>query len=198
MQFFLIYVALPCLFYRLISDKPLDELLNPTFILATTACTATAFALALLVGLRSARGDLAQGVMQGVAGSYSNIGYMGPPLVLSAIGAQASAPVVLIFVFDSLFLFSAVPFLMALAGRERRSLSATAREVAWRVATHPFNIADRGRRRGELLPRAAARGARQDDRVALGAAAPCALFLLGSRWRSSPSGGCPPRCRCWR
>src|SRR5689334_9463268 len=26
MQFFLIYVALPCLFFRLIADKPLDQL----------------------------------------------------------------------------------------------------------------------------------------------------------------------------
>jgi len=36
MQFFLIYVALPCLFYRLIADKPLDELANWPFIAATT------------------------------------------------------------------------------------------------------------------------------------------------------------------
>ena len=36
MQFFLIYVALPCLFYRLIADKPLDELANWPFIIATT------------------------------------------------------------------------------------------------------------------------------------------------------------------
>jgi hypothetical protein len=192
MQFFLIYVALPCLFYRLISDKPLDELLNPVFILATTACTATVFALALLVGLRSARGDLAQGVMQGVAGSYSNIGYMGPPLVLSAIGAQASAPVVLIFVFDSLFLFSAVPFLMALAGRERRSLGATAREVARRVATHPFNIATAVGVAASFfhvrLPEAL------DKMTAWlsGAAAPCALFLLGLTVALKPIGRLPP------
>ena len=36
MQFFLIYVALPCLFYRLIADKPLTELANWPFIAATT------------------------------------------------------------------------------------------------------------------------------------------------------------------
>src|SRR5215207_4843076 len=35
------------------------------------------------------RWDMPQGVMQGVAGSYSNIGYMGPPLVLSALGPGA-------------------------------------------------------------------------------------------------------------
>ena len=32
MQFFLIYVSLPCLFYRLIADKPLDQLANWRFV----------------------------------------------------------------------------------------------------------------------------------------------------------------------
>src|SRR5919112_1044068 len=115
MQFFLVYAALPCLFYRLIADKPLEQLLNWSYVLATTLCTALAFALSFGAGLWHTRGDMPQAVMQGVAGSYSNIGYMGPPLVLSAIGPAASAPVALIFVFDSLLLFSLVPLLMALA-----------------------------------------------------------------------------------
>src|SRR5918998_419002 len=116
MQFFIIYVALPCLFYALIADKPLTELANWRFILVTTLCTAIAFAISFAVGLWHARGNIPQAVMGGVAGSYSNIGYMGPPLILSAIGPAASAPVALIFVFDSIFLFSVVPLLMAAFG----------------------------------------------------------------------------------
>jgi len=84
MQFFLIYVALPCLFYRLIADKPLDELANWPFIAATTFSTFCAFTLSFVTGWRYTR-DMAQSVVQGVAGSYSNIGYMGPPLILAAI-----------------------------------------------------------------------------------------------------------------
>ena len=141
LQFFLIYVALPPLFYRLIADKPVTELANGRFILATTLSTFLVFMLSLAVGLRATRGDLPQAVMQGVAGSYSNIGYMGPPLLLAALGPGASAPLVLIFVFDSLLLFSIIPFLMALAGVEKRSPLETARRVAWQVATHPFNVA---------------------------------------------------------
>ena len=86
LQFFLIYVALPPLFYRLIADKPVTELANGRFILATTLSTFLVFMLSLAVGLRATRGDLPQAVMQGVAGSYSNIGYMGPPLLLAALG----------------------------------------------------------------------------------------------------------------
>src|SRR5215213_10584568 len=140
MQFFLIYVALPCLFYRLIADKPLDELANWPFIAATTFSTFCAFVLSFATGWRYTR-ELPQSVMQGVAGAYSNIGYMGPPLILSALGPAASAPVALIFVSDNLLLFSLVPLLMAVAGVERRSLAATARGIGWKVVTHPFNIA---------------------------------------------------------
>jgi len=190
MQFFLIYVALPCLFYTLIADKPLNELANWPFILTTTLCTAIAFAISYAVGLWRT-GSPAQSVMQGVAGSYSNIGYMGPPLILSAIGPAASAPVALIFVFDSLFLFSAIPLLMAAAGVKTRSLLATAGEVAWKVTTHPFNLATAA---GVLasyfrleLPAAA-------DRMVTwlsGAAAPCALFLLGVTVALRPLGRIP-------
>lgn len=192
MQFFLIYVSLPCLFYRLIADKPLEQLANWPFILTTTLCTYCAFALSFAVGMWHARWDMPQGVMQGVAGSYSNIGYMGPPLVLSALGAAASAPVVLIFVFDNLLLFSLIPFLMAIGGIEKRSFAATAADIGWKVATHPFNLA--------TVAGVLASYARLELPVALGtivnwladAAAPCALFLLGVTVALRPLRRMPP------
>jgi hypothetical protein len=179
LQYFLIFIALPCLFYRLIADKPLSELSNWGFVVATTLSTYCAFALSFAVGLYYTRGDMPQSVMQGVAGSYSNIGYMGPPLILAALGPSASAPVVLIFVFDNILLFSLIPFLMAVAGVEKKSLLATAADVSWKVATHPFNVAT-------VLGVAAAYTQFQLptalDKMTLWlsqAAAPCALFLLG-------------------
>jgi len=179
LQFFLIYVALPPLFYRLIADKPVTELANGRFILATTFSTFCVFALSLAIGLRATRGDLPQAVMQGVAGSYSNIGYMGPPLLLAALGPAASAPLVLIFVFDSVLLFSLVPFLMAMAGVEQKGPLGTARRVAWQVATHPFNVATL---LGVLASATHFELPSALDKMTLWlsqAAAPCALFLLG-------------------
>ena len=63
MQFFLIYVALPCLFFRLIADKPLDRLANWPFVAITTAATAAAFGLAFAVGLAFTRGRVAPAVI---------------------------------------------------------------------------------------------------------------------------------------
>jgi len=188
MQFFLIYVSLPCMFYRLISDKPLDQLANWPFIIATTVCTYCAFAMSFTAGMWHTRLDMPQSVMQGVAGSYSNIGYMGPPLVLSAIGPAASAPVALIFVFDNLLLFSLVPLLMAVAGVEKRGFLPTARDVVWRVVTHPFNVATLvGVLASYMHIRLPTAADKMVDWLA-GAAAPCALFLLGVTVALRPMG----------
>ncbi len=178
MQFFLIYVALPCLFFRLIADKPLDQLANWSFIAATTFSTGCAFLLSFTAGWRHTK-DLPQSVMQGVAGSYSNVGYMGPPLILAAIGPAASAPVVLIFVFDNLFLFSAVPLLMSVAGVEKLSLGATIRKIVWRIATHPFNVATLLGMAASYLHLELPGALNQIVTWLSGSAAPCALFLLG-------------------
>lgn len=179
MQFFLIFVALPPLFYKLIATTPLQELANWPFIAATTLCTFLAFAFAFATGLIYTRGDLPQATLQGVAGAYSNIGYMGPPLVLAALGPAASPPVALIFVFDNMLLFTLVPFLMTVGGAEKGGFAATARTVAWRVLTHPFNIATAC---GVLASYTHLQLPDFADKMLTwlsNAAAPCALFLLG-------------------
>jgi len=192
MQFFLIYVSLPMLFFRLIADKPLSDLTNWPYVIATTLATYVVFALSFTVGLYFTRGSLPQSVMQGVAGAYSNIGYMGPPLVLAALGPAASTPVVLIFVFDNLLLFSLIPFLMALAGVEKKSMLETARGVAWKVVTHPFNIATV---LGVLAAVTKLQLPSALDKMTIwlsGAAAPCALFLLGVTVAIRPMQKMPP------
>jgi malonate transporter and related proteins len=185
MQFFIIYVALPCLFFRLIADKPLEELTNWSYVMGTTLATYCVFAIAFTLGMWHTR-DMPQAVMQGVAGSYSNIGYMGPPLILAALGPAASAPVVLIFVFDNLLLFTIIPLLMAVAGVEKKSALATVGDVVRKVLTHPFNLATL---LGVAFSYFTLRLPTALDTMTLwlsNAAAPAALFLLGVTVALSP------------
>src|SRR4051812_15725958 len=49
MNFFLLYVSLPALFFRLLAKTPFEQLNNPPFVIATTLATAIAFCLAALV-----------------------------------------------------------------------------------------------------------------------------------------------------
>jgi len=179
MNFFIIYVALPALFYRILAKTPLDQLGQVRFIVGTTLATFCAFALAFAIGLAMRRGHIAESTIAALVGSFGNIGYMGPGLALSTLGPEATAPVALIFCFDTLLLFTLVPVLMAFAAPDRKPIGATAFEVVKRIVTNPFLVAS--------ALGAASAAAHFEPPVALerllaflqNAAAPCALFALG-------------------
>ncbi len=141
MNFFLLYISLPALFFRILSKTPFEQLNNLPFIIATTLATGLAFALcalgARLIGKTNAR----EAVMAGLSGGYGNIGYMGPGLALAALGAKAAVPVALIFCFDNIFLFSLIPVLMAATGGERGKLGDTIKLVAKQILLHPLIVA---------------------------------------------------------
>ena len=176
---FIIYIALPALFFQLVSRTPIEELANGTYIATTTFATYAAFALAFAVGAFVTRGDLAQATMQGIAGAYSNVGYMGPGLTLAALGPSATVPTALIFCFDSALLFTLAPLMMAVAGSGEARLSKTLLSVVKKVFLHPFILATLA---GVLAAATGFRPPEAIDRMLnslMGAAAPCALFAMG-------------------
>jgi malonate transporter len=179
MNFFLLYVSLPALLFRIMSDTPFSELNNPPFLIATTLATVSAFALAMVAGRIIGELSLRKATMAGLAGAYGNIGYMGPGLALAVLGAKAAAPTALIFCCDSIFLFTMVPLLMALTDREHPSFLHAIGIAARQIALNPLIMSAV---LGALvaafhipLPTAL-------DRTLLflqNAAAPTALFVLG-------------------
>lgn len=179
MNFFIVYVALPALFYRILAATPLDKLSQVGFIIGTTLSTFVIFALSLAIGFVMRRGNLGEATMAGLAGAHGNVGYMGPGLALSTLGPEAAAPVALIFCFEIVLMFSLVPFLMALAGAERKDFHETARHVVKQIVTHPFIIATA---LGVLSAAVHFEPPVALDRLMgflQSAAAPCALFTLG-------------------
>jgi malonate transporter and related proteins len=178
LNFFLLYISLPALFFRILAKTPFEQLNNLPFVIATTCATALAFTVAAVFALivrRRAR----EAVMAGLAGGYGNIGYMGPGLALATFGPQAAVPVALIFCFDSVFLFSIVPLLMALFQTGRRPLLPMIAHVAKQIVFHPLIVAS--------WLGALAAAFHVDPPVAVdrtlqflqNAAAPVALFALG-------------------
>jgi malonate transporter and related proteins len=141
MNFFLLYVSLPALFFRIVSRTPFEELNNLPFVVATTLATASAFCLSAVVGRLLGALSNREATMAGLSGGYGNIGYMGPGLALAVLGAKATVPTALIFCFDSIFLFSVVPLSMALTGNERRPLLPTIGIVVREIAFHPLIVA---------------------------------------------------------
>jgi len=179
MNFFLLYVSLPALLFRIMSETPFSELNNPPFLIATTLATVSAFVLAMAAARIIGELSLRKATMAGLAGAYGNIGYMGPGLALAVLGAKAAAPTALIFCCDSIFLFTIVPLLMALTDREHPSFLHAIGLAARQIALNPLIMsAVLGALVAALhipLPTAL-------DRTLLflqNAAAPTALFVLG-------------------
>ncbi|WP_065755519.1 AEC family transporter [Bradyrhizobium paxllaeri] len=179
MNFFLLYVSLPALLFRIMSETPFSELANPPFLIATTLATISAFVLAMVAGRIIGELSLRKATMAGLAGAYGNIGYMGPGLALAVLGAKAAAPTALIFCCDSIFLFTIVPLLMALTDRDHPSFLHAIGVAARQIVLNPLIMSAAA---GALTAALHIRLPVAIDRTLLflqNAAAPTALFVLG-------------------
>ena len=86
MNTFIVYVALPALFFQLLSRTPVHELTQWRFIAGTTLSTFLVFALMFTLAMSRSRGRIDEATIQGLAAAYGNIGYMGPGLALLISG----------------------------------------------------------------------------------------------------------------
>jgi predicted permease len=192
MNFFILYVTLPALFFRILSKTPLEQLAQIDFIKATTLATACAFALAFVAGLLLRRGKVDEALLAGVAGGFGNVGYMGPGLALATLGPQAAAPVALVFCFDALLFFVVVPLAMAFVRASDASIGRALRDVIRGVFLNPLLTA--------AALGAVAAAVRFEPPVAVDrllqflyvSAAPCALFALGVTVALRPVGSVLP------
>ena len=191
MNAFIVYVALPPLFFVLLADTPVEDLTNWRFILATTLSTFLIF-VATLIPAWVINRDVGVGTVQALGAAYGNIGYMAPGIALLAFGERAAVPVALIFCFDNAMHFINAPLLMALRGGGGGSPIRVIGRALWQVISHPFIIAT-------LVGVSAAVWGwrpplaieRMVDSLA-GAAAPCALFAMGVTLALRPVERFPP------
>ncbi len=179
LNIFLLYLALPALFFQLLSQTPFEELSNVGFIVAIVISTFSIFAIAFAIGLVRSRFDIERATIQALVSSYSNHGYLGLGLAISALGAPAAVPIALIFTFENIGFFTLTPVLMSLGGAQRSSAWKTALRIVRRIFTHPFILAVIA---GMLAAAFEWRPPEMIDRLLTmlrGAAAPCALFAMG-------------------
>jgi malonate transporter len=167
MTTFIVYVALPALFFQLLAKTPFERLTEWGYILGAVFSTFVIFMLMFVASCIRARGEIAESTIKGLASAYGNIGYMGPGLALLAFGEEAAVPVALIFCFENIMHFTIAPMMMALAGDEPRSPMSVALDVVKKIvlaAYAEFRPPLPVERFLEYLSRAAA---------------PCALFAMG-------------------
>lgn len=176
---FIIYLALPALFFKLVSRTPIEQLTRFDFVFASIGATYTIFVLVFVAGYFIRRNSLAESTVQGLAGAYGNIGYMGPGLALLALGEPAAVPVALIFCFENVLHFMVAPAMMAVAGGEKSSAGKLVLGIARKILLHPFILSTiAGVIAASVSFQPPLPVQRLIDYLAQ-AAAPCALFAMG-------------------
>jgi len=188
LNFFIVYIALPALFFRLLSQTPVSEFANAEFLLRTTLGTFVIFCLSFAVARLLRRDNVKVATIQGFTGAYGNIGYLGPPLAIAAFGPEAGVPVALVFCLDNAMHFTLAPLLMAIGDNSISERGAISRREAMvrliggiikNIFSHPFILATIA---GITTAWFQYQPAVPVERLLLSlsnAAAPCALFAMG-------------------
>jgi len=179
MNTFIVYVALPALFFQLLAKTPFEKLTEWGFILGSVASTYIVFTIMFAGSLLFSGGGIAEATIKALSAAYGNIGYMGPGLALLAFGEEAAVPVALIFCFENIVHFAVAPMMMALAGDDDSTAAQLVTGVIRRIVLHPFIIATAF---GVAAAYVGFRPPLPVERLLSylsAAAAPCALFAMG-------------------
>ena len=179
MNIFIIYVALPALFFQLLAKTPFEQLTEWTFILGSVVATYIVFSLMFFLSMLMPGGNIAESTIKGLSAAYGNIGYMGPGLALLAFGERAAVPVALIFCFENIVHFTVAPMMMAIAGDDKRPLPQLALGVVQRIVLHPFIIATAAGVAAAYFRFQPWLPVERLLSYLSSAAAPCALFAMG-------------------
>lgn len=179
MTTFIIYIALPALFFQLLSKTPIEQLTEWSYIFGSVFSTFIIFALMFGGSVIVSRGKIAESGIKGFAAAYGNIGFMGPGLALLAFGPEAAVPLALIFCFENIMHFALAPILMAVAGGQGRSPLQMTGDALKKILLHPFIIATAIGVAAAAFEFSAPMPLERLLDYLASAAAPCALFAMG-------------------
>jgi malonate transporter and related proteins len=177
---FVFYFALPALLFVKVATAPLEDLFDWRFFIAFYGVAGVLWIAT--TGLFRWRFGLpfAEASVAGMGGIWTNSGYMGIPLLITALGPEAALPAVLALTFDNLI--TAPILLMILEARTGRGATplATLRTVLLNLAKNPLILAVFTGFAWNLTSWPLLVPVANFAELLGAAAAPCALFALGA------------------
>lgn len=185
---FVFYFALPALLLVKVSQAPTASADTAMALIGTYySAGLLLFAVTFMLGRRLFRASDAVGALQGLGATFSNVGFVGLPLVISAYGDQAALPAMLIVIGDSLFMLGlATAIIEADRGAAGRGGLALLSTIALGLLRNPIigaSLAGVALHLGAVtLPAPLLAYAT----LLADAAGPCALFALGATLAGQP------------
>ncbi len=96
---FVLYFALPCMLLRFGAGTPIGQLLDGSVALVWGVC-ALAVVAGVVVFTRNARIGWNDAAFGALVAAFPNTGFMGVPLLVALLGAQAAGPMIITIAFD--------------------------------------------------------------------------------------------------
>ena len=134
---FVLFFALPCMLYRFGASTPIAQLLDARVFLTWLLCALVVVALVVWLGLKRRLGwnDAAFGAL---VGAFPNTGFMGVPLLVALLGAQAAGPVIVTMVIDMVITTSLCIALSRLDGADAHGFAHAGRNALRGVLFNPM------------------------------------------------------------
>jgi len=176
---FLLYFAVPAMLFRLVSEMKVVDFFQSGYLIAYIV-TGVFTLLFIVAGARFIfKARLRDAAFYGLAGSVTNVGYLGIPLLVALLGERAAGPAIMSTVVDQAV---TAAFALSLAQFEisggRGWIRGTG-EAVLRALTNPFLISIAAGAALSLLGWKLPTPAVEIVRLLGNSAGPCALFAIG-------------------
>ena len=137
MNSFVLFFALPCMLYRFGASTPIAQLLdlNVFFTWLFCALVMVGFTVAISLNGRIGWNDAAFGAL---VAAFPNTGFMGVPLLVALLGAQAAGPTIVTIVVDMVITTSLCIALSRLDGADEHGASKAVKNALKGVLANPM------------------------------------------------------------
>lgn len=185
---FVFNFALPVLLFRSMAGVELPDRVPWSFLAAFYSASLATYALGMAVGRWGFRRPADEQAIFGMAASFSNTVFLGIPIILAALGPEATLPVFLIIAFHSATFMPLTVALIHLGRGEAMGVVGQGVTLVRAVVKDPIVM---GLLLGLLANLAGLELRGSLDRMAEllgGAALPAALFAMGASLAGHPAG----------
>ncbi|WP_144731217.1 AEC family transporter [Extensimonas perlucida] len=134
---FVLFFALPCMLYRFGARTPIGQLLDPVAGGVYLLCALPLVAGGVL-GLRALRCNWNDAAFGALVAAMPNSGFMGVPLLVALLGAQAAGPVILTMLVDMVCTTSLCIALSRLDGAGAHGAAVALRQALRGMSANPM------------------------------------------------------------
>ena len=134
---FVLFFALPCMLFRFGSDTPIAQLLDAGVFFTYLFCALVivAFSIAISMNARIRWNDASLGAL---VAAFPNTGFMGVPLLVALLGAQAVGPAIVTIVVDLVITSSLCVALSRMDAAGEHGAAVAARKALAGVLRNPM------------------------------------------------------------